>query len=378
MRIIHLSALVITVLLIAVMPAIAGVSGQPGKRLTPGAVRVFNWADYIDASVLDDFSKSTGVAVTYNEYDDNTVLQGRMALNKSGYDVVVPSATPLMARLIADKKLRPLDKSQIPNLAGVAPDLMALAAQADPGNTHGVIYHWGTTGILYNVDMVRARLPDMPTDSWRMVFDETIAAQLKDCGIAVIDSAVDVYPLVKNYLGLDPNSTNPKDLLAAQKLLLKMRPHIKYFHSSRYLEDLATGRICVAIGYSGDYIQARDRAAASGKSQNIAYSIPHEGSNVWFDMLTIPADADNPDAAHAFINYLLQPAVMAKISSHTGYANAVPASQPLMDAAVRYDTAVYPPAGIMSRLFILKLPPAEFERTMQGSWARMRASVQAE
>ena len=359
------------------MLAFAGVPGQPGvaKETSNRTLRVFNWNDYIDHSVIASFTQLKGVTVDYSEYDDNSVLAGRLTHGKSGYDVVVPSAMPWLARMAQQGLLQPLDKAKVPNLKNIAPELAKMVQTADPDNRYGVIYQWGTNGILYNADMVYARMPDAPVDSWGMVFDDTVAARFKDCGIAFIDSPNEVYPLVFQYLGIDPNTNSVSDLLKAEKVLIRVRPSIKYFHSSRYLDDLAAGRVCVVVGYSGDYIQSRDRAVQIGKVQNIAYSIPHEGTNVWFDMMAIPADAPNPDAAHAFINYILQPDVMAKISSFTGYANAVPASNPLVDREVLINPAIYPPAEVMGRLFTLKVPSLEFDRAMSVSWARMQAKL---
>ncbi|MGE3770908.1 MAG: polyamine ABC transporter substrate-binding protein [Bdellovibrionales bacterium] len=358
-------ALLLFLLLLA-LPAAA--------QQSPASLHIFNWNDYIDRSVLGDFEKQSGIKVVYDEYDDNSILNARLQRGTTGYDLVVPTAMPWLAQQISAGFYQKLDKDKIPNLQNLDPQLMRAVQKADPENAHSVIYQWGTNGILYNADMVRSIFPDAPTDSWDMVFKPENIARLKSCGVAFLDSPTEIYPIVLNYLGRNPASGEMADLVAAEKLMKSIRPSIKYFHSSRYIDDLAQGRVCAVVGYSGDFVQARARAQAMGSRQNITYSIPREGTLIWFDMLAIPADAPNPDAAHAFINYLLQPEVMAKISNYIGYANAVPAALPLMKGEIKGNPMIYPSVGMKQRLFSNAVTGPAFDRAMNQSWARMRSS----
>ncbi len=337
-------------------------------------VNVYNWSDYIGETTLADFTEATGIEVVYDVFDSNEVLEAKLLAGNSGYDVVVPTAVPFLARQINAGVYMELDRSLIPNWDNLDPQLMELIAEtADPGNAHAVIYQGGTVGLGYNVGMVTDRLgEDAPVGSWSLIFDPANAAALADCGISVLDSPTDVIPHVLVYLGRDPNSQDADDLAAAEELLMSIRPHIKYIHSSQYINDLANGNLCVAIGWSGDVLQAADRAEEAGSGIEVAYSIPEEGAIIWFDMLAIPADAPNPEAAHAFINFILDPQVMADIENYVAFANAVPASRELMDPEIANNPAVFPPDEVTDRLFsVTEVSPA-FERLRTRSWTRFR------
>ena len=336
-------------------------------------LNIYNWSDYIGKTTLEDFTKQTGIEIRYDVYDSDDVLEAKLLAGNSGYDVVVPSAWPYFARQVEAGIYRKLDARAIPNLRNLDPDLMARVAAADPGNEHGVIYAYGTNGIGYNVSEIERRMPSAPVDSWDMLFKPEIVARFADCGVTMLDSATDVIPLALNYLGKDPNSEDPTDLSAAERLLSSIRPYVKYFHSSQYINDLASGEVCLSLGWSGDVIQAKNRAEEALPPRAIAYSIPKEGSLLWFDMLAIPKDAPHPAAANAFINYVLDPKVMAGITEEVGYANAVPGSLRYVSEKLRDDTAVFPTRQTRDRLFVSKVLSPEAERERNRAWAHVRS-----
>ncbi|WP_185984855.1 polyamine ABC transporter substrate-binding protein [Aureimonas mangrovi] len=317
-------------------------------------VNVFNWSDYIDESILADFTEETGIRVVYDVYDSNEILETRLLAGSSGYDVVVPSAEYL-GRQIEAGVFQELDKSKLPNLSNMWPLIDERTAVYDPDNAHSINYMWGTTGIGYNSDRVAELLPDAPTDSWALVFDPANAEVLSQCGIDFLDSPGEIFPPALAYLGLDPDSREPADIEAATELLMSVRPFIRRFHSSEYINALANGDICVAIGFSGDVFQARDRADEAGNGVSIDYSIPKEGALMWFDQMAIPADAPHVDAAHQFINFMMRPDIIARATDYVVYANGNLASQELIDPEILNDPAVYPDEATLETLFI-KLP----------------------
>jgi len=286
--------------------------------------------------------------------------------------VVVPSSN-FLAKQIKAGAFQKLDKSQLPNWQNLDPALLKQLEKSDPGNQYGVPYLWGTNGIGYNVDKVKAALGTDKLDSWAILFEPENLKKLSKCGVSFMDSPDEVYPAVLQYLGLDPNSTNPDDYKKAEAQPLKVRPYITYFHSSKYISDLANGNICVAFGYSGDVFQARSRAEEAKKGVNIGYAIPKEGANLWFDLLAIPKDAKNVKEAHAFINYLLQPEVIAKVSDYVGYANPNPKAGELMNAELRQDETVYPPQAVMDKLYVMKELPPQLLRLETRSWTRVKS-----
>lgn len=335
-------------------------------------VNIYNWSDYIGETTLEDFTAATGIETNMDLYDGNEVLEAKLLAGNAGYDVVMPTAQPYLARQIQAGVYQKLDKSKIPNLKNLDPALMERVATADPGNEYAVIYQWGTNGLGYNVDMVRERLPDAPLDSWDLLFKPENAEKLADCGISLLDSPVEVLPIALKYLGKDPNSEDPEDLKAAEELVMQIRPYVKYFHSSQYINDLANGDICLALGWSGDVIQAQARAEEAGNGQEIAYVIPKEGTLIWFDTMAIPADAPNPDAAHAFINFILDPEVMAGITNYVAYGNAIPASLPMIDEEIRNDPAIFPSDEVRENLFAMKEASPRYDRERTRTWTRIR------
>nr|WP_218169286.1 polyamine ABC transporter substrate-binding protein [Pseudomonas gingeri] len=335
-------------------------------------VHIYNWSDYIGESTLADFEKATGIKPVYDVFDSNETLEGKLLAGHTGYDVVVPS-NHFLGKQIKAGAFQKLDKSQLPNFANLDPLLMKRLEKNDPGNQYAVPYLWGTNGIGYNVEKVKAVLGVDKIDSWAVLFEPENIKKLSSCGVAFLDSADEMLPAVLNYMGLSPNSTNEKDYKLAEEKLLKVRPYITYFNSSKYISDLANGEICVAAGFSGDIFQARKRAEEAKKGVDIAYVIPKEGGNLWFDMLAIPKDAGNVKEAHAFINYLLQPEAIAQVSDYVGYANPNPKAGELMDQSVRTDEAVYPPQAVVDKLYVNSELPPKIQRLMTRSWTKVKS-----
>jgi putrescine transport system substrate-binding protein len=344
----------------------AGGAASSGKVLN-----LYIWSDYLAADTLSNFEQQTGIKVHVAYFDTNETLETRLLAGNSGFDVVVPTASYFERQIKAGVYLA-LDKSKLPNLKNMDPQLMAKVAQHDPGNAHGVIYTWGTNGIGYNEKMVRALMPDAPQDSWRLVFDPAVASKIAKCGISVLDSPAEMMRAVLNYLGRDPNSQKPEDLAAAEATLMKIRPYIRNINSSEYIEALANGDLCVAVGYNGDVMQARDRARDANKGIEIKYIVPKEGSILWFDMLAIPKDAPDPESAYAFLNYAMEPKVIADISNFKRYANANTAAQPLVEEAVRDDPGIYPPAAVREKLAVQLADSAEQTRAITRMWQKFK------
>ncbi|QJI28376.1 polyamine ABC transporter substrate-binding protein [Pseudomonas sp. ADAK18] len=336
-------------------------------------VSVYNWTDYIGDTTLADFQAKTGIKVIYDVFDSNETLEGKLLAGRTGYDVVVPS-NHFLARQVKAGAFLKLDRSQLPNFKNLDPKLLKLLEQNDPGNVHSVPYLWGTNGIGYNVDKVKQVLGIDHIDSWAVLFEPENLKKLHQCGVAFLDSADEAFPAILNYMGMDPRSSDPKDYEKAEAKLLTLRPYITYFHSSKYISDLANGDICVAFGYSGDVFQAANRAKEAKNGVNIAYSIPKEGSNLWFDLLAIPADAANPKEAHAFINYLLEPEVIAKVSTYVGYANPNPAAKAFMAPELVNNPEVYPSQEVLDKLYISTTPTPAVMRLMTRSWSKVKSN----
>ncbi len=292
-----------------------------GKK-NDNVLNVYNWSDYIAPDTVKNFESKYGIKVNYDVFDSNEIVQTKLLAGSTGYDIVVPSAQ-FMARQIKAGVFGKLDKTQLKNLNNLDPDIMKTVAAYDPGNEHAVPYLWSTDGIGYNVDKIKAIMPDAPVDSWKLVFDPQYAAKFKDCGISFLDAPAEMRSLVLIYLGKDANSQNADDLKQVEETLAKIRPYIHKINSSQYIEDLANGDLCIAIGYSGDVLQSRDRAREAGRGINVAYSLPKEGSVISFDMMAIPADAKHVKNALLFIDYLMQPEVIADISNTKHYPNGI-------------------------------------------------------
>lgn len=360
--------------LAAATPAGVASAQAPAQPQAGTTLNVYNWSDYIDPYAVSRFQQETGIRIRYDVYDSLETLEGKLSAGRSGYDIIVPTSEPTFARLARAGALLPLDRARIPNWTNQDPALLQRVAASDPGNRFGAIYLYGTVGLGIRVDRVRAALPDVPLDSLDVLMQPENARRLARCGIAVMDSAIDVLPSVLRWRGKDPNSTDAADLRAAEEALLAIRPHVRAIIASGTIMDaLATGEYCVALTYSGDVIQAQARAREAGRGVEIGYIQPKEGAQLWFDMLAIPADAPNPEAAQAFINFVLRPDVMAGITNHVRYPNAVPAATPLVNEPVRNDPNVYPTPEMLGRTFVATQLSAQAERARSRSWNRFRA-----
>ena len=333
-------------------------------------VNVYSWADYIAPDTVSNFEKETGIKVRYDVYDNNEVLETKLLSGHSNYDVVVPTDV-FFDRQREAGVYRRLDKRALPNLANVDPEIMRRMAVHDPGNMHAIPYMWSTTGLGYNVDMVRKRLGEHVPDSWALLFDPKIAAKLKDCGILIVDSPIDVFGSALIYLHRDPQRHDPQDVLVAAELLHAIRPFIRNIDAAA-IAPLATGDVCLELAWSGDVEAARNRAIEAATGAHIAYLIPSEGALTTIDMVAIPADAPHPHNAEIWMNYLLRPDVIAGISNYIRYPNAIAASLPLIDAAVRDDPAVFPDAATRARLVTSVPLPLNYSRLVTRAWTRFR------
>jgi putrescine transport system substrate-binding protein len=356
---------------VALWLALAGASS--GQTRT---VNVYNWSDYVEPTVIEAFTKETGIRVRYDTFDANETLETKLLAGKSGYDVVVPTAY-FLQRQIAAGVFQKLDKSKLANLGNVWPEIATRLAVYDPGNQYAVNYMWGTTGIGYNVKKAREILkPDGPIEtamaSWDIVFKPENLARFKDCGVHMLDSADDILPAALQFLGLDPNTTQQADLEKAADLVMKVRPSVRKFNSSEYLNALASGEICLVVGWSGDIKQAQKRAAEAKGDVAVGYAIPKGGAQMFFDNFAIPKDARNVAEAHAFIDYMLRPDVAAKNSNFLGYANGNLASQRLIDKAVLDDRTVYPDAETMKSLYVITAHDQKTQRLMNRLWTKVK------
>jgi putrescine transport system substrate-binding protein len=335
-------------------------------------VNFYNWSNYMAPGVLEDFTKETGIKVVYDTFDANETLETRLLAGKSGYDVVVPTGYFLQRQITAKVFLK-LDKSKLPNLVNAWPVVTQQLATYDPGNNYGANYMWGTTGVGYNVKMAQKILgSDAKIDSWDIVFKPENLARFKDCGIHMLDSADDILPAALSYLGIDPNSTKQADLEKAADLVIKIRPYVRKFHSSEYLGALASGEICFVVGWSGDVMQARSRAAEANSDVEIGYTIPKEGAQMFFDNLAIPADAKNVTEAYELINYLYRPDVAAKNSDFLSYANGNLASPKLVDPKILNDKNIYPDEATQKKLFVIQARDPATQRIINRLWTRVK------
>ncbi len=344
----------------------------PAPAAEEKVLNVYNWSDYIAEDTLANFEKETGIKVTYDVFDSNEILETKLVTGNTGYDVVVPSLS-FLSRQIQAGVFQPLDRSKLSNYGNLDAKLMATIAENDKDNAHSVPYLWGTTGIGYNADKIKEILgEDAPVDSWALVYEPENLKKLSKCGVAFLDTPSEMIPPVLKYLGEEPNSFDEAVIQKAVDRLTQLRPHITYFHSSQFINDLANGDICVAVGWSGDIFQARDRADEADKGVVVKYTIPKEGSPIWFDMMAIPKDAKHPDNAHKFINYLMRAEVMAGISNYVSYASGVAASLPLVDESVRNNPGVYPSDEVMSKTYALAVLPAEVDRVFNRHWTTLK------
>jgi putrescine transport system substrate-binding protein len=363
------TAVAVTLTVVAITFLVCGFSARSEEPV----LNVYNWTDYIDPAMLERFHKETGITVHYDVFDSLETLEAKLLAGHSGYDVVVPSNEPSFSRLIKVGALALIDRKRVPNWSNLDPALMHEVESSDPGNQHGAIYLWGTTGIGMLPDRVRKLAPDAPADSWDLLFKPEYAKRIAPCGITMMDSAIDVIPGVLKYLGRSPDSTDPGDLAAVEHTLMGVRRYIRSFASGGALEALATGQTCLVLDYSGDVVQAQARAVEAKRGVTVRYVAPKEGAQLGFDMLAVPADAPHMDNALAFINFLLQPDVMAAITNKVRYANAVPGSHALIQPALLSDTDIFPTSAQMATFFTIGPIPQAAERQRTRMWARFKA-----
>lgn len=335
-------------------------------------LKVYNWFDYITPETLTKFKQDSGIKLTYDIFDTNEALEAKLLTGNSGYDLVVPSNV-FLAKQVEAGVFQKLDRSKLPNWQHLDPQLMKLIEANDPGNQYAVPYMYGTVLLGFNPDKVKAALGDnAPVNSWDLLFKEENISKLKDCGVTLLDSPSEILPIALHYLGLPPNSQEPADYAKAEALLSKIRPYVRYFHSSKYMSDIANGEICVAVGYSGSFSQAANNAKQAKNGVTVDMRLPKEGAPIWFDMMAIPKDAKNIDEAHAFINFLLQPQVIAPISDFVGYPNPNKDATALVAEAIRNNPNLYPSAEAMKTLYTLEPLPRAAERARTRAWSKVK------
>ncbi|MBJ6977886.1 polyamine ABC transporter substrate-binding protein [Luteimonas sp. MC1895] len=353
----------------------AGAAGGAEEKV----LNVFNWSDYVAEDTIANFEAATGIRVNYDVYAENETLETKLTAGGSGYDVVFPSARPFAQRQIRAGLFAELDASKLPNRQHLDPAIMQGLTDIDPGNAHVVPYMWGTTGLGVNVEKVTAALgPDAPLDSWALLFDPANAARLASCGIHVLDDDQEVFGAALIWLGRDPNAGAADEIDAVKQVYAAIRPHIRTFNNAEYKDALANGDACLVMGYSGDIGQARDvageAAEATGKpTPDIRYVIPKEGAIRWMDVVAIPKDARHPGNAHAFVDYLMQPEVIAAVTDHVAYANANLAATPLVDPAIAADAGVYPPDDVRARLVDPASLPEDVQRQRVRAWTTIKS-----
>ena len=336
-------------------------------------VRVYNWSDYIDQSVIDQFEESTGIKVIYDVFDSNEVLEGKLLAGSTGYDIVSPSIEYLGRQIRADIHLE-LDKTAIPNFNNLDPIMMEILSSMDPENKYAIPYLWGTTGIGFN----RSAIDEIMGEGFKMntfdiLFKPDLIKNFEKCGIAFLDAPSEVFKAALFYIGKNPNTKDPSDYRGeAYELLKSIRPYIRYFHSSKYINDLANGEICLVFGWSGDILQAGDRAREVNNGVSIEYEIPREGGQIWVDMMSIPNDAPNAENAHLFLDFILEPEVMAMISNKVKFPNAIPESKKFISKDILNNKAIYPDQQTLNKLFLAEIANPRVDRMMTRQWINIK------
>ncbi|MBK5516448.1 polyamine ABC transporter substrate-binding protein [Pseudomonas sp. TH10] len=356
-----------TLLAMSLMGMMAGAVHADDKVL-----HVYNWSDYIAPDTIANFEKESGIKVVYDVFDSNETLEAKLLAGKSGYDVVVPSNN-FLAKQIKAGVYQELDQSKLPNWKNLNQDLLKAVSVSDPGNKHAFPYMWGSIGIGYNAEKVKAALGVDTIDSWDVLLKPENIAKLKGCGVSFLDSPTEMLPVALHYLGLPTDSQKKEDIKKAEELFLKIRPSITYFHSSKYISDLANGNICVAVGYSGDVQQAKSRAAEAGDKVKVSYNIPKEGAGSFFDMVAIPKDAENVEGAYKFMTFLMKPEIMAEITNAVRFPNGNAAATALVDKDITSDPGVYPPADVLAKLYAIADLPAATQRILTRSWTKIKS-----
>ncbi|WP_171946408.1 extracellular solute-binding protein [Hyphomicrobium sp. CS1GBMeth3] len=348
---------------------VAGATGAYAAPTTAKTVNIFFWFEYVPQRVIDEFERETGIKVVYDTFEATEMLTTKVLSGKTGYDIVMPTASS-SGQLITAGALQRLDNARLPNTKSLDADALRFLADQDPGNAYAVPYLHGTTGIMHNPKLIATRMPDAPTNSLDIIFKPEIASRFTDCGIAVADSPEGIMSVALNYLGFDPFSTDPAEIQKAEELLIAARPNIRHFKTGSIINEMAAGDLCLALGWSGDAFIAADRAAEANADVEVHYAIPKEGTEIFFDVMTIPADAPHPEAAYAFIDFLLTPRVMAEITNTLSYPNSNTAATPHVDERIRSNPNIYPPTDITAKLFAAKPRDAASLRTVTRAWTR--------
>jgi putrescine transport system substrate-binding protein len=351
--------------------AISLTAAAPAGAEQP-VLNIYNWSDYIAPNTVPDFEKATGIKVNYDTYDSNETLEAKLAAGNSGYDLVGPSLTPFLARQVKGGFYQALDKSKLPNYEHLNNELLARMAPFDKDNAHAIPWMTATTALGYNAEQVKQRMPEAPVDSLKLLFDPEVLAKFKDCGISMLDTPVDVFPAALNYLGLNPDSQNPADLQKAADLLTKIRPFIRKFDSSEYINDLANGDLCIAWGYSSDINLARRRAAEVGKGVTVVTALPKEGTERYIDTLAIPKDAPHPDAAYKFLNYIMDPKVIADTVNTIYVQSGNGDAGPFIKPEILKDPAIYPPEALEKKIFAISASSPEIDRLRTRLWTKLK------
>ncbi|WP_412177255.1 polyamine ABC transporter substrate-binding protein [Mesorhizobium sp. ZC-5] len=333
-------------------------------------VNVYNWSDYIDDSIIADFTKETGIKVVYDVFDSNEILETKLLAGGSGYDIVVPTSN-FLVRQIEAGVYQKLDKSKLPNISNMWDVVTSRVVKYDPGNEYSINYMWGTVGIGYNQKKVKEALGIDKIDSWDVFYKPENLAKLAGCGVYVLDSPTDLIPTTLKYLGLDPESKSAEDFAKVEETLMAIRPSIRKFHSSEYINALANGDICLAVGWSGDVFQARDRAAEADQGVVIDYVVPKEGAEMWFDQMAIPADAKHVAEAHEFLNYMMKPEVAAKATNYVYFANGNKASQEFIEKEIMDNPSIYPDEATLQKLFTVSPYDPKTQRLVTRMWTKI-------
>ncbi len=337
-------------------------------------LNIYNWADYIDPEVLEEFEREYGIRVNYDTYDSSSIVDTKLLAGSSGYDIVFHSAAT-SARLVPIDVFQEIDYSRLENWHYIDTALIRKIESSYGQPITGVPYMWGTTGFSYNVKLLRERMQDPPVHSSALVFDPDVISRFADCGVSLLDDSTTVIGTALLYLGYPANSIEPQHLAEVEALLREVRPYIRYFSNAKMLLDLPSEEVCIAMSWSGDYSVARSRAAEAGLDIELAFSVPEEGITDWFDVMYVPADAPNLDAAYLFLDFILRPDVIARISNFTGYANANTAATALVDPEISGDLAIYPDETIIKRLHSVNILPPKQERVRSRSWTKIKTGL---
>jgi putrescine transport system substrate-binding protein len=341
---------------------------------TPQKLNIYNWADYIHPDAITGFEQEFGIDITYDIYDSSEIVDTKLMTGRSGYDVVVHAAS-FTARLATVGIFHPVDFNKLPNWHHLDPNLIRRADEKYSNGLQGVPFFWGTTGITYNVDLIKERMPNAPLDSSALIFDPEIISKFTDCGISFLDDPTSVIPMAMMYLGYPANSVDLQQLKEVETLVKAVRPYITYFSSTKMLLDLPSEEVCIAMSWSGDYSVASNRAKEAGIDINLDYIIPKEGGGMWFDNMYIPEDAPHRENAYLFLNYMLRPQVIAASTDYIGYANANKSATPLVNPSLTANVAIYPDAETLQRLQTTEVLAPKEERKRSRTWTKIKTGL---